>query len=141
MFIAVLLAVPASGQAAPSTASQLAQAQARFRHAHIRSYALRLHWCCADASSGYTGASGEGNGVVMVRRGKTRHHVATAHFGRVGKIADLFRIVRHNLGRDDVHVRFDRHTGVPLSFSFDTRGIADSRRAFSVSHFHRIPPR
>lgn len=139
--IAVLLAVPAAAPAAPGPGAQLAQAQARFRHAHIGSYALRVHWCCADAGSGYTGASGEGDGVVMVRRGRTVHHVATAHFGRVGKIADLFRIVRRNLRRDDVHVRFDKHTGVPLSFSFDTRGIADSRRAFTVTHFHRIPAR
>jgi hypothetical protein len=141
MIIAVLLAVPAAGQAAPTPASQLSQAQARFRSAHIRSYALRLHWCCADAGSGYTGASGEGDGVVMVQRGRTRHHVSTAYFGRVAKVADLFRIVRRNLGRDDVHVRFDRRTGVPLSFSFDTHGIADSRRAFTVTHFHRIPAR
>jgi hypothetical protein len=132
------LAAPAAAPASTAPAAQLQAAQARWRHAHVRSYALRLHWCCADASSGYTGRSGEGDAVLIVQGGHARRHPATS-FGRIRTIPDLFAIVRRNLTRDDLHVRFDPHTGVPLSFSFDTRGISDSRRAFTVTHFHRIP--
>lgn len=141
LLIASVLTVAAAAPAATTPAAQLQAAQARWRHAHVHSYALRLHWCCADASSGYTGSSGEGDAVLMVRRGRALRHAATGRFGRVATVADLFRIVRRNLTRDDVHVRFDPRTGVPLRFSFDTLGIADSRRAFTVTHFHRIPSR
>jgi hypothetical protein len=138
--MAALCAAPATAQAASATAQRtlLTQAQHRFARLKAHDYDFRFHECWAGAGGGYTGVDTGKPRVLKVRGGHDKKPAKTIYFGKVTTVASLFAIVGRNVGRHDFKVRYSAKTGVPVSMSFDFKGIADSRRGFTVSGFHRV---